>query len=61
MIMVVFLVLLFFDFVEFLLVKDVGIELNIIVLKKINEFLDWEYWEEDDVYFFVVDNGFFEI
>lgn len=43
MTMVVFLVLLFFDFVEFLLVKDVGIEMNIIVLKKINEFLDWEY------------------
>lgn len=55
--MVVFLVLLFLDSVESLSVKDAGIETNTIVLKKINEPLDWEHREEDDAYFPVVDNG----
>lgn len=59
--MVVFLVLLFLDSVESLSVKDAGIETNTIVLKKINEPLDWEHREEDDAYFPVVDNGLFEI
>lgn len=59
--MVIFILLLIYDSVESLTLKNVDKGKNEIVFNPTSEPLVWEHREEDNTYFPVVSNGLFEI